>query len=156
MQRWGMLPLLILAIHATSIQGRQSAQAAPPLEPRAQIISLEHKYWEAWKSKDLKTLARLRSEDFREVDQDGVKNKRQAAQIDAALQVTSFTIRNERVSMVQREVALLTYEVSYTASYQGDDASSPHSYVASLYLRQNGVWRLEYSQETAANASGGN
>ena len=33
-------------------------------ELESQIVALEHKYWEAWRNKDAKTLEQLRTEDF--------------------------------------------------------------------------------------------
>ena len=119
------------------------------------LIALEHRYWEAWKRKDTKTLAQLRADDFREVDQDGVMDKKQAEQIELDLEITEFKIENERVFLLQHDVALLTYEVRYAGSYKGMDISSPNSYVASIYQRRSGAWRIVYSQETATTTQSG-
>lgn len=114
---------------------------------------MEHRYWEAWKKRDARTLAQIRAEDFREADHDGVWDKKQTEQGDLDLETTAFTMSNEKVSVLQPGVALLTYEVEYKASYKGKGISSSHSYIASLYERRKADWQLVYTQESLANDS---
>ena len=60
-----------------------------------QIIALEHRYWEAWKNKDTKTLTQIRAQDFREADHDEVWDKKQTEQGDLDLETPAFTMNNE-------------------------------------------------------------
>ncbi len=78
--------------------------------------------WEASKHKDAKTLAQLRTEDFQEVDKDGVWDKKQAEQGESDMEITDFTLKNEKVSVLHRDVVLLAYEVAYKGSYKGSNA----------------------------------
>jgi len=139
------------------LHGQQSAGNANTSPGRweleRQIIALEHRYWEAWKMSDAKTLAQIRAEDFREADHDGVWDKKQTEEGDLDLETTAFRMSNEKVSVFQSNVALLTYEVEYKASYKGKDISSSHSYIVSLYERRKDDWRLVYTQESLANDS---
>jgi len=141
-------------LHAQQPVANSDTSANQP-EVGSQIIALEHRYWEAWKHKDAKTLTQLRADDFREADHDGVWDKKQTEQGDLDLETPAFTMNNERVSVLQPNVALLTYEIAYTSSYKGKDISSSHSYIASLYARRKSYWQLVYTQESLANDSQG-
>lgn len=139
---------LLFCLFFAGLSPTYGQQAHQQIE--SQIIALEHKYWEALRNKEAKTLAEIRAEDFREADQDGVLDKKQAAQAESDMEITSYALRNEKVEALQPNVALLTYEVAYKGSYKDKDISSPHAYVVSMYVRRNRSWRLAYSQETAA------
>ena len=139
-------------LHAQQSGGDASTSTGRQ-ELEREIIALEHRYWQAWKHKDAKALAQLRAEDFREVDHDGVWDKRQTEQGDLDLETPEFSMSNEKVSVLQPDVALLTYEIAYKSSHKGKDISSSHSYIASLYARRNGDWQLAYMQESLANDS---
>ena len=157
MRRCLYLSICVLLCCLSPLHGQQSADngntSAGQREPERQIIALEHRYWEAWKMRDAKTLAQIRAEDFREADHDGIWDKKQTEEGDLDLETTAFRISNEKVSVLQPDVALLTYEAAYKESYKGKDISSSHSYIASLYERRKGDWRLVYTQESLANDS---
>jgi uncharacterized protein DUF4440 len=70
----------------------------PHQQLESQIIAMEHRYWEAWKNKDANTLAQIRTEEFREADQDGVLDKKQAEQGESDMEITSYVLKNEKVS----------------------------------------------------------
>ena len=55
----------------SSLHAQQSQQ-----QLESQISALEHRYWEAWRDRDAKTLAQIRAEDFREADHDGYGTRR--------------------------------------------------------------------------------
>lgn len=146
MNKYLCLSFCLFLVCLSPLQAQQpapnSATSANQPEIATQVIALEHRYWEAWKNRDTKTLAQIRAEDFREADHDGVWDKRQTEQGDLDLETTAFTMSSEKVSVLQPNVALLTYEVGYKQSYKGKDISSSHSYIASLYARRKGDWRL--------------
>jgi hypothetical protein len=121
-----------------------------------QILKIENDLLNTYIHGDVADRERYAADDFVVVDRDGGVTSKQGDIQDiksGSFLMQWFRMKNEKVSFLAPDVALLTYDIAYEATNNGVDSSSPQSRVATIYQRREGVWRALYTQETAAKDS---
>src|SRR6266436_162928 len=116
-----------------------------------QIVALEQKAFEAWKNKDRKFFEEHMYEAGQYLDADGVGGKAQyvKAIIDNNCTVSSYSLDNTKVTMLSKDVALLTYRYAHDAVCGGNPEASP-LWASTVYVERGGKWLIAFHQEIAA------
>ncbi len=131
---------------ASSPRPRTAAATNQALE--AQIVALEKRGWEAIKNKDYANAASLQAEDYQEIDMDGLRNKVQALQYARNLVLTDYAMSDVKLTMLAKDVALLTYKATETGTFKGQPLSPKPFYFGTLYMNRHGKWLAVFLQET--------
>ena len=127
------------------------SQAVREKEAQEQVVQVEKNLLNTYISGDVTARERYAAEEFVVVDYAGVVATKQEDIQDiksGTFVMKWFKMKNEKVSFLSTDVALLTYEIAYEATDHGADASSHRSRVAAVYQRRDGVWRCIFTQET--------
>ena len=146
MQR-SIIALLLVAVVVTFASG----QTRRDNSNEAEIVALEKRAFEAWKNKDKKFFEENMSEDGQFLDLNGVGAKAQyvKAIIDNNCTVGTYALDNTKVTMLSKEVALLTYRYSHDAVCGGNPEASP-IWASTMYVKRGGKWLIAFHQEIAA------
>jgi uncharacterized protein (TIGR02246 family) len=117
----------------------------------AEIVALEKRAFEAWKTKDRKFFEEHMSEEGQYIDLNGVGAKAQyvKAIIDNNCTVRSYSLDNTKVTMLSKDVALLTYRYAHDAVCGGNPESSP-LWASTVYVNRAGNWLIAFHQEIPA------
>jgi hypothetical protein len=117
----------------------------------AQIVALEKSAFEAWKNKDRKFFEDHMSEAGQYLDLNGVGGKAQyvKAIIDNNCTVSSYSLDNSKVTMLSKDVALLTYRYAHNAVCGGSPEASP-LWASTVYVNRGGKWLIAFHQEIPA------
>lgn len=113
------------------------------------LAARENQLWEAWKNRQAAPFQAALSEDSVLVGDMGVANKAQAIQgiTGDDCTVQSFTLSDWKLTMFDRNTALLTYKGTQTGTCGG--TALPASVMAStLWVRRGGKWYAAFHQET--------
>src|SRR6266446_1829322 len=103
------------------------------------IVNRERLAWEAAKNKDKAGLAVLLSEDYAEIIDDGVFDKKQILAYLDHLTVTSYSPRDVRVKKLAPDAVMLIYQVTVEGNYDGHNFHA-ESNAASLWMKRGGTW----------------
>lgn len=116
-----------------------------------QIVALEKRAFEAWKNKDRKFFEDHMAEDGQYLDLNGVGGKAQyiKAIIENNCTVTTYSLDNTKVTMLNKEVALLTYRYAHDVVCGGNREASP-LWASTLYVKRSGKWMIAFHQEIPA------
>lgn len=127
------------------------AQAKNNNAVEAEIISLEKRGFEAWKNKDKKFFQDTLLEESLALYSSGVATKEQWTQvnIDANCTVKSYAMDNIKVTMVNKETALLTYRYTHDTVCKGKQEPSP-VWASTLFVKRGKNWLQIFHQETNA------
>src|SRR5882672_8416844 len=117
----------------------------------AQIVALEKRAFEAWKNKDRQFFEDHMAEGGQYLDLNGVGGKAQyvKAIIDNNCTVSTYALDNTRVTMLSKDVALLTYRYSHDAVCGGSPEASP-IWASTMYVKRGGKWLIAFHQEITA------
>jgi uncharacterized protein (TIGR02246 family) len=117
----------------------------------AQIVALEKSAFEAWKNKDRKFFEDHMSEAGQYLDLNGVGGKEQyiKAIIDNNCTVTRYSLDNTKVSMLSKDVALLTYRYAHDVVCGGHPEASP-LWASTVYVKRGDKWLIAFHQEIPA------
>ena len=117
----------------------------------AQIVALEKKAFGAWKNKDRKFFEEHMFAAGQYLDSDGVGGKAQyvKAIIDNNCTVSRYSLDNTKVTMLGKDVALLTYRYAHDAVCGGKPEASP-LWASTVYVRRGGKWLIAFHQEIPA------
>jgi uncharacterized protein (TIGR02246 family) len=142
-----IIALALLTLVATFVLGQTKRNDS--LE--AQIVALEKSAFEAWKKKDRKFFEEHMSEDGQYLDLNGVGGKAQylKAIIDNDCTVSSYSLDNTKVTMLSKEVALLTYRYAHDVVCGGNPEASP-LWASTMYVKRDGKWLIAFHQEIPA------
>ena len=142
-----MIALTLLTLVATFAFG----QTKPNNSVEAQIVALEKNAFEAWKNKDRKFFQEHMSEDGQYLDLNGVGGKAQyvKAIIDNDCTVSRYSLDNTKVTMLSKDVALLTYRYAHDVVCGGNPEASP-LWASTIYVKRGGKWLIAFHQEIPA------
>jgi len=117
----------------------------------AQIVALEKSAFEAWKNKDRKFFEVHMSEAGQYLDLNGVGGKAEyvKAIIDNNCTVSSYSLDNTKVTMLSKDVALLTYRYAHDVVCGGKPEASP-LWASTMYVKRGGSWLIAFHQEVPA------
>ena len=117
----------------------------------AEIVALEKTAFEAWKNKDKKFFEEHMSDDGQYLDLNGVGAKAQYVQLITGndCTVSSYSLDNTKVTMLSKDVALLTYRYTHDAVCGGRPEASP-LWASTVYVKRGGHWLIAFHQEIPA------
>lgn len=117
----------------------------------AQIVALEKSAFEAWKNKDRKFFEDHMSEDGQFLDPNGGGGKAQyvKAIIDNNCTVNGYSLADSKVTMLSKDVALLTYRYTYDVVCGGKPEAGP-LWASTMYVKRGGKWLIAFHQELPA------
>jgi hypothetical protein len=117
----------------------------------AHIVALEKMAFAAWKNKDRKFFEEHMSEAGQYLDLNGVGGKAQyvKAIIDNDCTVSNYSLDNTKVTMLGKDVALLTYRYSHDVVCGGNPEASP-LWASTVYVKLGGKWLIAFHQEIPA------
>jgi ketosteroid isomerase-like protein len=114
------------------------------------ILTMEKQAWEAWKNADSKFFADFLSDRWIGFGPNGREDK--AANIkrltDAKCEVKSYSISEDQLHMLGKDVAVLSFKADQDAVCAGTKAPSP-VWVTSAYAREGDKWKALSYMETA-------
>ncbi len=117
----------------------------------AQVVALEKRAFEAWKNKDRKFFEEHMSAAGQYLDADGVGGKPQyvKAIIDNNCTVSSYSLDKTKVTMLSKDVALLTYRYANDVVCGGNREPSP-LWASTVYVKRGDKWLIAFHQEIPA------
>ena len=118
----------------------------------AQIVALEKRAFEAWKNKDREFFEDHMSEAGQFLDLNGVGGKAEyvKAIIDNNCTVSRYSLDNTKVSMLSKDVALLTYRYTHDAVCGGNPPEASPLWASTVYIKRGGKWLIAFHQEIPA------
>ena len=133
---------IVLLILSGSLLSQQS-------KPEAALIALEKRSWEAWQKRDGRFFAGFLSDDHVEVGRSGVAGKSAIVDFVAnpICKVNGYKVEQFKVTMFDKNMALLTYHSEQDTTCGGAKVPSP-AWVSSLYVKRNGRWLNALYQQT--------
>lgn len=140
--------LALLAAVASAFAAGQVRRDDPA---EAEIVALERRAFEAWKNKDKKFFEDNLAEDGQYLAADGVGAKAQYVQAIAgnSCKVTTYSLDNTKVTMLNKDAALLTYRYTHDAVCGETPEASP-LWASTIYVRRGGRWLIAFHQEIPA------
>jgi uncharacterized protein (TIGR02246 family) len=116
-----------------------------------QIVALEKKAFEAWKNKDRGFFEDHMAGDGQYLDLNGAAGKAQyvKAIIDNDCTVSSYSLDNSKVTLLSKDVALLTYRYASDVVCGGNREASP-LWSSTVYVKRGGKWLIAFHQEIPA------
>ncbi len=134
-----IMMILMIAICVSSVAFGQTKMAKDN-SVEAQIIALEKAGWEAWKNKNAAWYQTNVTEDYLDVNSDGVFNKAFVVKVTATdCDVKSYSLDNFKFVMLSKDVALLNYTAMQDGVCGGKVQPSTVR-ASSVYVRRGGKW----------------
>ena len=127
----------------SQVAGRQAAEK----NVSADALNEEKLAWELTKKKDKAGLAKLLSEDFTEITDDGVFEREQILANLDILTLSSYSPRNFKAKVIAPDTVLLIVQVSVRGTYKGHLFQADNN-AASLWMKRSGTWQNVFFQET--------
>jgi uncharacterized protein (TIGR02246 family) len=142
-----IITLVLVAVVGTFALG----QVKRDNSVEAEIVALEKSAFAAWKNKDKKFFEENMAEDGQYLDLNGVGAKAQyvKAIIENNCTVSTYALDNTKVTMLSKDVALLTYRYSHDAVCGGNPEASP-LWASTMYVKRGGKWLIAFHQEIPA------
>jgi uncharacterized protein (TIGR02246 family) len=142
-----IIALALLALAVTFALGQTKRNDSV----EAQIVALEKMAFEAWKKKDRKFFEEHMAEDGQYLDLNGAGGK--ALYVKAIIEnnctVKTYSLDNEKVTMLSKEVALLTYRYAHDVVCGANPEASP-LWATTVYVKRSGKWLIAFHQEIPA------
>jgi hypothetical protein len=137
-----LLGTILLCVAAVSMWAQQKSPEGAADDTK-EIVKIEKDLLNMYITGDMAVRERYVADDFAGVDLNGETFTKQSDIQDVKtgeFVVKSFNMTNEKVSFLNPAVALLTCEIAYEATENGENRST-HSRVGVVYVRRNGAWR---------------
>jgi hypothetical protein len=104
------------------------------------LIAYENETWRLIKRKDLKGFASYLAEDFYDIFPDGKeRTKSELLEFLSGADLKDYRLSKFRVTMLNQDAAIVTYEVDARALIQGKEISMKN-YVTSGWAKRGGRW----------------
>ena len=120
-----------------------------PATLQAQLVQMETALWDAWKNKDPKPFKTHLSSDSVMVGDVGVSVGGNVAEDLKACDVRSFGLSDWKLKQLDADAALLTYKAAQDGTC-GGQTLPPAVWASTMWVKQKGVWRAAFHQETPA------
>lgn len=142
-----VVTLMLVAAVCTFTSGQANRHTSDEVE----IVALEKRAFEAWKSKDKRFFEEHMAEDGQYLDQHGVGGKAQyvRAIIDNDCTINGYALDKTRVTMLSKDAALLTYKYTYDIICGGKPEAGL-LWSSTTYVRRGGKWLIAFHQEIPA------
>ncbi len=117
--------------------------------PAETVIARENETWRLIKQKDLQGFAGYLAEDFYDIFPDGhERTKSELLQFLSGAELQDYQLSNFRVTLLNQEAAIVTYQLDARALIQGREVTMKNS-VTSGWAKRGGEW-LNVSAVAAA------
>ena len=142
MKRLVMMLIVVMA-------GVLSVSAQTEIEKN--LMTMEKGAWDAFGKGDGKYFETFLADDFMLIGDSGITGKAASIKGISAkpCEVKTYALANYKVTMINPETALATYEATQDATCGGMTAPSK-VYVSSLFAKRKGKWLAVQHQETPA------
>jgi len=145
--------LMIAGVAAAQMNANKGSKAGKN-SVEDQLISLEKQAWEAWKNKNGSFFQTFLSDDAVLISGSGVEGKAASVQAISNMpcEVKSYALDNFKVTMIDKNTALLTYSAKQDFTCQGK-AGPPQIWASSVFVKRGGKW-LNFSHQESAPEPG--
>ena len=128
-----------------------SMSPAQQIKDEANIMALEKQAWDAFAKGDGKFYETLMADEAIYVGDYGFSTKAQIVKDISSkpCEVKSYSFSNFKVTMLNTDTALVTYESTQDSSCGGQKVPSK-VYNSSMYVKRKGKWQAIFHQETTA------
>jgi uncharacterized protein DUF4440 len=117
------------------------------------LIAKEKASWDAWKNKDEAAVRKLCATDYREVMADRLGDLNSSLKSMKQTQLKSYSMNNPKCVFPDPETAIVTYQVTVSATENGKDISGTYNSGA-VWRKMGAEWRLIfYSEAVPENAA---
>lgn len=113
---------------------------------KSEILSLDHRYAEAWRQGDWATVASLMAPDYWGGGADFSWNLETLRQEFPKVKLLEYQNDPKRVQALGPNAVLLSYVTRMRETYDGEDISGRYGY-SQIWVRRVGGWRLLVEQE---------
>lgn len=143
-----LIILVALAVVAVTLVMAQTKKVSLV---EAEIIALEKRGFEAWKNKDKKFFQDTLLEESLALWSSGLSTKEPWIQvnIDPNCTVKSYDLDNIKVTMLNKDTALMTYRYTHDTVCKGKPEPSP-VWASTLFVKRGKKWFQMFHQETNA------
>jgi ketosteroid isomerase-like protein len=151
----GVSPFLVLLMVALGCaQPQKPAESAPASGSRTdalreQIVAQERAGLDALKTGDLKVFGASTAEDAIFVDAHGSATKAEVMEHTAEFRLHDYTMADVKFIPLSAESGLIVYMLTESGTSHGKDFTA-RVHVSSLWIKRDGKWLCEFSQETGA------
>lgn len=134
----GMLAVAVMSGACAYMQDRR--YRAERLSPEDTLIAHEHETWSLIQRKDLKAFASYLAEEFYDVFPDGEeRTKSELLEFLSEADLKDYRLANFRVTMLNQDAAIVTYQVHAHALIQGNEIAMKNSVTAG-WAKRGGRW----------------
>jgi hypothetical protein len=125
--------------------GRQGFSTRPACDPGGRspvdtLIASEHETWSLIQQKDLKGFAAYLAEEFYDIFPDGQeRTKSELLEFLGEADLKDYRLSNFRVTLLNQDAAIVTYQVDANAVIQGREVSMKNSVTAG-WAKRGGRW----------------
>jgi uncharacterized protein DUF4440 len=117
------------------------------------LIAKEKASWDAWKNKDEAAVRKLCATDYREVMADRLGDLNSSLKSMKQAELKSYSMNNPKCVFPDPETAIVTYQVTVSATENGKDISGTYNSGA-VWRKMGAEWRLIfYSEAVPENAA---
>ena len=116
----------------------------------AEIIAKEKAGWDAIKKKDWDALGKILTNDFIDVEDDGVYDKAGSIASLKEYSLSDVTFSDWKMLTVDKDAVILTYNLNPKATYKGQAVPPGPYHAAAAYVNRDGQWLGIYYQQTLA------
>ena len=145
-RRRNMIRLLLVAaltvalMSGACVQMQNQRNHSESLSPANTLIAYENETWRLIKRKDLKGFASYLAEEFYDIFPDGEeRTKPELLAFLSGADLKDYRLSNFRVTMLNEDAAIITYQVDARAFIQGREISMNNS-VTSGWAKRCGRW----------------
>ena len=121
-------------------------KTAAPSE--ADIIAKEKAAWDTLKQKDYAAFGNMLASDYLEVTDEGTMDKAAIAVDVKDFIPTDVTFSDWKMSLVDNDAAILTYNLHYKATYKGKEVPPGPYRAAAVWVNRDGKWQAFFYQQT--------
>ena len=127
-------------MNGACVQMQNQRNPSERLSSADTLIAYENETWSLIKRKDLKGFASYLAEDFYDIFPDGKeRTKSELLEFLSEADLKDYRLSKFRVTMLNQDAAIVTYEVDARALIQGKEISMKN-YVTSGWVKRGGRW----------------
>jgi hypothetical protein len=108
------------------------------------LLGHEHKFWDAWKRKDITVINELVAENARFVDENSVISKEEFTRQVRNYTPNDYSLTRFEVITITDKVGVVTYKVRATYTANSIELPLISALVTSVWFNQQGKWQLKH------------
>ncbi len=146
----GFVAFLCLLLAATSsAQIKKQTRAVRGAGTSSVIEAKVREAWEDYKNKNKEGFAALLTDDFREVEEDGMGMKDKKSEVGEIDQfnVASYNLSDFDVRAIAPGASLVTYKAEYSGTAEGQTVQAKVT-GGEIWVKRGGDWKYMYAQMT--------